>query len=269
MVGHHEQPIPGDGDATIDSASRVARQAFRARSFETPDLAPVAGIERHALVDGRDVHDAVDNDGRDFEPRAAGQGKHPRRRQRRHVRPVDLIECAVSIAAELPVIRRPVDVRGHLAQTPASRSQQSNAPVIRQYLQIVVAAIQRDALECRSLRCLESDARAIGALLGLQLPDELDERAGRSRRERHPRHAGGRQAIANQGGKVLVVAECQPVDDVGSALAAASVRAVALRAELLEKPLTSLDGCGGGRLSSNREGGRERGECKPLHRRGR
>ena len=102
--------VAGDGHAPIDSTGGVARQAFRARPFEVPDLTAIAGIERHALVGRRDVHDAADYDGRHFEPRAAGQRKDPRRRQRGEVCASDAIERAEPIAARLTVIRRPVGV---------------------------------------------------------------------------------------------------------------------------------------------------------------
>jgi hypothetical protein len=52
----------------------------------------------------------------------------------------------------------------------------------------------------------------------------------------------------NQRGKVTIVAESEPIDDVRAALATAAIAAMTLRTELLEQAAARLSVRGDGRL---------------------
>ena len=161
VVGHHEQAIARDGHAAVDAARGVADEPPRARPLEPPDLAAVAGVERVALVRAGDVHDAVDDDRRDFEARRTRDGVDPLRRETRDIALGDFGERRVAVAAGRAVIAGPVGLGGHDAIAGAGffcvgrippgarcKAQQQYAAVIGLQLNVVGAVVvDRDAFD--------------------------------------------------------------------------------------------------------------------------
>src|SRR5205823_14357174 len=76
-VRFQEHAISGDGDSAVDSAGRIADDTARARTLVMPDRAAAARVERIDLIGACDVHDAIDDDWRDFQMSGAGEGEAP------------------------------------------------------------------------------------------------------------------------------------------------------------------------------------------------
>ncbi len=108
VIGLEKDTIPENRHAAIDAARGIADQALRSRPGVVPDLTARARIERPDGIDGRHVHQAVDDDWRDL--KRAGRAwnlKGPFRREPRHIGDRDLVERAVAVAAQLSMIGRP------------------------------------------------------------------------------------------------------------------------------------------------------------------
>ena len=77
VIRGHEYAVARHGDTAVDAARRHPEQATRARPLVVPEHGTRTGVEREALVGGGDIHHTVDDDRRDLQPGAAGQGKRP------------------------------------------------------------------------------------------------------------------------------------------------------------------------------------------------
>ena len=110
VVGLEEHAIAQHGDTAIQAGRRVVDKARRTRPAVVPDLATCARVEGPDFVGCRHVHETVDDDGRDLQRALplTRDGERPLRRKARDVRRRDLVERAVTIAAEETVVRGPL-----------------------------------------------------------------------------------------------------------------------------------------------------------------
>ena len=112
IVGDHEQAVAGSGCAAIDAAGGVADQILGSGTLVVPDLASGAGVQRVALIGAGHVHDSVDDDGGYLQAGGAEQREDPLGRKAGDVGLVDLIQRAVTVAADLAVVGGPVGLAG-------------------------------------------------------------------------------------------------------------------------------------------------------------
>jgi hypothetical protein len=230
VVGLEEQAVAGNRDAAI----RPGRRARRARALEVPDLASAAGVERVDFVDGRHVHDPVDDDGRDLQGAGVGQREQPARHEARDVGLFDLRERRIAVAARIAVVRGPRRFGRHLADGLCRTSQETHAAVGRPDLQVVGALAEHRAFDRASVGGAERARRCDGLGLALDGAQEADERSELVVRHRVRRHAAQRNAVADERPQLRVVAHLEFLEDRGPHFGTGPVGAVAASAAGLE-----------------------------------
>ena len=96
-----------------------------------PDFGAGVGIERDHAISGRQVHHAIDDDGRDFVHSPGGRSVRvgpqlvgPSLRELRHVTGVDLFQCRIARGGQVAIVTRPVS--GRLGEEHRSRNNPGN-----------------------------------------------------------------------------------------------------------------------------------------------
>ena len=246
---------PRERHAAIDPAGRVAGQAGGPGTLVAPDLTAIAGVERVALVRLRDVHHAVGHHRSALQAARVRDPEDPFRRDTLHVRFVDLSQRRVAIAAEVAVIRCPIDLGRDFAEFARVRSPQQVDPVVvganlRVFRSFVEhQAVQRSAVGHREALAvwLESAARP-------ERPDEGDQLRQLRVTDADGRHSASRQTFANQRCQLRILQVRRGPGDGGRVFSAVAVGAVTGAAAVLE------DHFAGRVLGPDRAG-----QCHPCH----
>ena len=108
MIGHHEHAIARDGDASVDTAGRVADEPLGSWTRIVPDPASRSGVDRVTLICARDVHHAVHDDRCHLQRRGIRKAEGPLRYQPPNIALVDLRQLTVAASCRLPVVAGPV-----------------------------------------------------------------------------------------------------------------------------------------------------------------
>ena len=252
VVGDHEDAIAVHRHAAVDAGGGVAGQALRARPLIVPDAAPGPGVQGVALVGAGHVHDAVDDDRRHLQARRARQREDPRRRQPRDGAAIDLVGRAVAIAARVAVIGRPIGLRRDPAPGFATPAEQMEVAGVGEQLYVGRGAVEDDAVHGGAVRHRGAQPRRRLVPSRPQRPRESQERPQVGVGDRLSRHAPGGQAVAHEGGQLVVRPQAETRHDARPHLAAAGVRTVAAAAQPLELHLARWRG-----LRQRRRDGRQ------------
>ena len=174
-------------------------------------------------------------------------------------RAVDLVERTEAVAADLPVVGRPVRLRRHGPVAVADLPQQVDALVVGKQLQIRGRLVECEPLQRAAVGRLDRPPFGQRAARGPQRPQKGHQRAHVRVRDREAGHARGGQPVAHQRRQRLVVAREEARHDAGPVLAAVAVSAVAARAEKLVLAAAGIrglrEGRAGGKQSAEHSGG--------------
>ena len=110
MVRHHEDAVAQHCHSAVLADGRVAR-GYLSLSPGTgivPELAASGGVQGVGLIDCGHVHHAVHYHRSDLEWRGIRNREEPPHAKACDVPPMDLVQGAMPVAAQLPVIRRPL-----------------------------------------------------------------------------------------------------------------------------------------------------------------
>ncbi len=111
MVRGHEHLVARQGRAAVGPAACIPQDARRVRLAIRPQLPAGCRVDREDLIPPRDVHHAVDHEGRRLHPRRRRHVEDPRRRQILHGGEIDLREAAETAGRVAAVVRQPVRLR--------------------------------------------------------------------------------------------------------------------------------------------------------------
>ncbi len=268
VVGDHEQAVAGQGHAAIDCGAGVADDPRRPRPAVVPERLPRSRIQGHDLVGGADVHHAVDHERRGAQGADARHGKGPRRLETGDVVGRDLPMGRVPVATGVAVVGGPVVDRGrrqpgarrqgrHLF--PADHVERDDVPpreprhpaIAREEVDIVGGLGQHQAVGRApvSQRRPHAPPRRAPTPGLRQPPDVTRDGRGVAGRERHGGHSAAGHPLADDALDLWHLApEGRPGrDDIGPALGAATIGAVAGCASFGEDLGAAGVGCLGGR----------------------
>src|SRR3954451_834802 len=129
-IGDHENSIALPGRTPIDAHRAATHDPFRQGPLKVPQDAPIACIERIALITPRYVHDAFNNERCHLEKGSAGKSESPFRNQTRHIGFVDLSNFGVTVALEIAIITGPIGLGSNFAKARAGGPQEMNTAVL-------------------------------------------------------------------------------------------------------------------------------------------
>ena len=175
---------PHDRRAAVHADAGLADDAVMPRLAVRPQLSARSSRRARTLVPAGDVHDAVDDNGRRLRTRL-GHRECPHRSEALHIRSVDLVERAVSVARMSTVIEQPVPLGG-------DRFLPIGAAVPREQGELRVAALEQRGAEQR-LPEQNAGARAAVGHLDRRRRGSADTRRSRpGLRRRETTSAAGR-----------------------------------------------------------------------------
>src|SRR5205085_11217289 len=108
IVSDHEYTVSPQRHTAIDRASGVADQAFCQRPGVVPNLTAGRRIKGIGLIGCRDVHHSVRDYRRDLQVPGIRYGEKPLWPESCYITRIDLLQGAVTIAAEASVVSRPL-----------------------------------------------------------------------------------------------------------------------------------------------------------------
>ena len=241
MVGGHEYAIAGNRRAAVDAAAGVANLSLRARPLVVPDLTSGARVERVALVAAGHVHHAASHDRRPLQPRRVRQVEKPLGRETGHVALVDLRQRAVPVALGLAVVARPIRLRGNRPVALSALTQQMDAAVVTEELQIGEALVLDETRDRAAVDERDSSPFGARAVTRLQRPQVANERRRFAGTEiRHGGHARRWQAVTKERDEILVGPDGNPRRNRRTGFSAIPVGAMAPGAAVDERLLARV-----------------------------